>query len=488
MSTSSTSSGDSNSSIVAQPIISVAGSTSAAAAGGSVINVSALVSELVAATEAPQQAIINSQTQAVTANISALGTLKGALSTFQTALTSLSTPGAFNSQSASSSNQSVFTATAGQGAVSGNYAIAVTGLASAQQLLSNAFAGGSSATVGTGTLNIALGGSSFTVAIDGTDDTLAGIASAINSAANNPGVSATVLQGTDGGHLVLSSSQTGAANTIGVTETDGGNGLAALTYGTGNVANYTVESKAADAAFSIAGVPYTSASNTVSSALSGVTLTLTGTTAANATASLSVANDTTDVASNINSFVSAYNTLQSALSSLGSYDATTDTAGAMQGNPILENIQSQIQEALYSVVGTSSYNSLASVGITTNSDGSLSVNSATLQSALSGNFTAVSNLFSSANGIATQLNNQLTNDLGGSGSISSYSQSLIKQENALQTQTNSLNTQMTALTASLTQQYAALNVLLSSLQTTSAALSQSLSSLPDSPTAPRAVS
>jgi hypothetical protein len=39
----------------------------------------------------------------------------------------------------------------------------------------------------------------------------------------------------------------------------------------------------------------------------------------------------------------------------------------------------------------------------------------------------------------------------------------------------------------MTQQYAALNVLLSSLQTTSAALSQSLSSLPDSPTAPHAI-
>jgi flagellar hook-associated protein 2 len=477
----------SSSSLSAAPIISVAGSTSAAAAGGSVINVSALVSALVTATEAPQQAIINSQTQAVTADISALGNLKGALSTFQNALSGLATPGAFNAQSATSSNTSVFTASASHGAVSGSYSVAVSALASAQQLLSNPVAGGSNAAVGTGTLNIALGSASFNVSIDGSNNTLTGIAAAINAAANNPGVSAAVLQGTDGAHLVLSSTVTGAANALSVTETDGGNSLAALTYGTGNVANYTVESKAADAAFSIAGVPYTSASNTISSALTGVTLTLTGTTATNATATLSVANDTSSVTSNINAFVSAYNTLQSALSSLGGFDATTNTAGAMQGSPILQNIQSQITQALYGTVGSSSYNTLASVGITTNSDGSLSVNSTTLQTALSTNFSAVSNLFSGAKGVATQLNSQITTDLGSSGSITSYSQSLVKQETDLQTRTNALATQTSALTDSLTQEYAALNVLLSQLQTTSAALSQSLASLPNSPTAPHAI-
>jgi flagellar hook-associated protein 2 len=485
MTTSSTSSTDGNSSITAQPIVSVAGSTSAAASGGSVIDVSALVSELVAAAQAPQQALITSQTSAVTASISALGTLQSALSTFQSSLTALSTPTAFNSQQASTSNDAVFTATAGDGAVTGNYSVGVTTLASAQQLLSGPIATTGAATVGTGTLSISLGGSSFSVTVDGTDDTLAGIAAAINSATDNPGVSAAVIQGTDGAHLVLSSDATGAANTIAVTETDSGNALAALTYGTGNLKHYAVEAPAVNASFSVAGVPYTSASNTVSDALSGVTLTLTGTTATNGTAALTVANDTSDVETNINSFVSAYNTLQSAMSSLGSYDATTGTAGAMQGNPILENTQSQIQQALYSTVGTSTYNTLASIGITTNSDGSLSVNGATLDSALSTNFSAVSQLFSSTGGIATQLNSQITSDLSSGGSITNYSQTLVSQENSLTTQTNTLDAQMSALTASLTQQYAALNVLLSSLQTTSAALSQSLSSLPDSPTAPR---
>ena len=84
--------------------VSIASSSSAGAAGGSVINVSSLVSQLVAATQAPQEALINTQTQAVTTQISALGTLKSALSTFQSSLSALDTPTAFDTETANSSN------------------------------------------------------------------------------------------------------------------------------------------------------------------------------------------------------------------------------------------------------------------------------------------------------------------------------------------------------------------------------------------------
>ena len=458
--------------------VSVASNTSSGATGGSVINVSSLVSQLVAATEAPQQTQIANQTSAVTANISALGTLQSALSTFQQSLSSLSTPSAFNSETANSSDATAFTATANANAVSGNYGVTIANLAGAQQLLSAPFTGGSSATVGTGTLSLSLAGASFSVAIDSTDHTLSGIAAAINGASGNPGISATVIQGTDGAHLLLSSTQTGATNTFTVTETDGGNALAALTYGTGNTANYTQQAAAQDASFSVAGVAYTSPSNTVSDALSGVTLDLLAPTATGSNAALTVANDTSSVASNIQGFVTAYNTLQTALSGLGSYNSSSGTAGPLLGNPVLTGIESQIQRVLYSFVGNSAYNSLASIGITTNSDGSLALNSATLQTALSSNFSAVSQLFSGSNGVAAQLNSQITADLGAGGSIPSYGQTLTTQENALTTQSNTLNTQMAALTASLTQQYATLNTLLSSLQSTSSYLTQAFASLP----------
>jgi flagellar hook-associated protein 2 len=464
----------------AAPVVSIASSSSSQAAGGSVIDVSSLVSELVAATRAPQDAQISAQTQAVSTQISAIGTLKSALSTFQSSLGVLDTPSAFDVQTANSTDQTAFTATASAGAAAGTYNVTVGALAQAQQLLSKPFTGGAGASVGTGTLSLSLGGRSFNVSIDSSDDTLSGIAAAIDSAAGNSGIGATVLQGTDGAHLVLSSSLTGAANSIQVTETDGGNGLAALTYATGNNAQYTQEAAAQDAAFSIAGVAYTSPSNTVTNALSGVTLSLLGATAAGSNATLSVANDTATIETNISAFVTAYNTLVTALAPLGGYDPTTNTAGPLLGNALLSGTQNQIQQALYSVVntGSSTYDSLASIGITTNPDGSLSLNNATLSNALATNFSAVSQLFSSSGGVAATLNSQLSSALNSTGAIAATSSTLVSQENALTQQEDQLNNQMTALSASLTQQYSALNTLLSSLQSTSAYLSQQFASLP----------
>ena len=473
-----------------QPIVSVASSNSAGAAGGSVINVSQLVSELVSATQSPQETIISNQTQSVTSEISAVGTLQSALSTFQSSLSALDTPQAFGTESADSSNTAAFTATAGSDAVLGTYSVSVTQLAQAQQLVSSAFAGGSSATIGTGTLQLSLGGTSFAITVNSSTDTVAGIAAAINSATGNPGIEASVVTGTDGAHLVLTSSLTGASNTIQVSETDGGTGLSDLTYGTGNTGNYTepTGSTPQDAEFSIAGVAYTSASNTVTDALSGVTMSLTGTTTTTSSsgtttdtpATLTVATNTSSIETNVEAFVSAYNTLQSSLASLGSYDSTTDTAGPMMGNPLLLGIQNELNSALYSIVdtGSSTYDSLASIGITTNSDGSLSLNQATLSTALSSDYSAVSQLFSGTSGVATSLNSQITADLASGGPISTTSQTLVQRENSLTQQSDQLQTQMNALSASLTQQYSSLNTLLSSLQTTSSYLTQAFASLP----------
>ncbi|MDB6106806.1 MAG: flagellar hook-associated protein 2 FliD [Gammaproteobacteria bacterium] len=460
--------------------VSVASSSSASSAGGSVINVSSLVSQLVTATQAPQAQVITTETQGVTAQISALGTLKGALSTFQSSLSAIDTASAFAVQTANTSDKTIFTASADASAVAGSYNVTVSNLAQAQQLVSKPIIGGASAVVGTGSLSLTLGASSFSVTIDSTKNTVAGIAAAINSAAGNPGITATTITGTDGAHLVLSSSLTGASNTIQVSETDGGTAFSSLTYWSGNATNYTQNSQAKDASFSISGIPYTSPSNTVTSALAGVTLSLTGTTSAGANATLSVASDTTTIATNVSAFVSAYNTMQKSLASLGSYDASSGTAGAMLGDPLLQGLQSQIRQTLNSVVttGSSAYNTLASVGITTNNDGTLSLNSAKLSAALATNTSAVSQLFGGTKGVAAKLNTQLTFELASTGPVGSRGQTLVKQENSLTKQQTDLATRMSALSASLTQQFTALDSLLSSLQTTSAYLSQAFASLP----------
>jgi flagellar hook-associated protein 2 len=457
---------------------------STAATGGSVIDVNSLVSQLVATTRAPRDSLISAQTQRATTQISAVGTLKGALSAFQTSLAALDTPSAFNAQTATSSSPSTLTASASSTAVAGTYTVSVTKLAQAQQLVSKPIVGDASAVVGTGTLKISLGAASFNVKLTSANDTVAGLAAAINSATGNPGVTATVITGTDGAHLILSSTLTGAANSIQVAETDGGTALSALTYSTGSTTNYTQNTPAQDAVFSISGINHTSASNTVSDALSGVTLNLLATTAAGTGAgssvNLTVASDTAAITTNVGAFVTAYNALVGSMSSLSSYDSTTHTAGPMLGDALLSGIKNEIRSSLSSMVktGSATYTSLASVGITTKSDGTLALNPATLQTALTSAPSAVSALFSGKNGIAASLNTRLTADLAVGGSIDARSKTLVKQENDLTDQSKKLDAQMAALTTSLTQQYATLNTLLSKLQSTSAALTQQLSSLP----------
>lgn len=457
--------------------VSIASSSSAGAAGGSVIDVSSLVSQLVAATQAPQESLIQNQTQQVTAQMSALGQLKTALSTFQSSLSAIDTPSAFGSLSATSSNTAAFTATTSSSAALGSYNVSVSQLATAQQLVSSSAYSSSTSSIGTGTLQFSLGGSNFSVTVNSSNDTLSGLAASINSATGNPGIGASVVTGTNGAHLVLTSSLTGASNTIAVSETDTGGGLSALTYSAGGT-NYTQQSAAQDAAFSVAGISYTSASNTVSNALSGVTLNLLGTTSTPATLTVSEATNT--IESNVQKFVSAYNALQKSLSTLGGYNSTTNTAGPLMGNATLTSAQSQISAALYGMVdtGSSTYTSLASIGITANSDGSLSLNSTQLSAALDSNFTAVSNLFSGSGGVASSLNTVLTNELSNNGPVDSASKALVSQNNALTQKSNKLSQQMSALKASLTQQYSALNAMLSQMKSTSSYLTQAFSSLP----------
>src|SRR3954451_7644043 len=103
--------------------VSIASNSSSAAAGGSVIDVNSLVSQLVTASRAGQDARISRQTQAVTTQISAIGTLKSALSTFQDSLSSIDTVSAFNAATATSSDATVFTAKAGSDAQPGSYSV-----------------------------------------------------------------------------------------------------------------------------------------------------------------------------------------------------------------------------------------------------------------------------------------------------------------------------------------------------------------------------
>src|SRR5580698_9383181 len=387
---------------------------------GSGLNISAIVTSLTNAYGAAQTDQLNAQQTSLNAQVSAFGTFSSALSTLQATLTDLENPSQLAGFDATVADKTIATATTTSDASAGQYSLEVQNLATSATLTSQAFGGGASSAVGTGTLNITVGGNSTSITIGSGNDTLSGIAAAINSAGNNPGVTASVISTTAGARLVLTGAATGAANAITVTETDAGTGLSSLVYDPANkVTNLTQTQAAQDANFTINGFAATSASNVVTSAISGVTLTLVGQSAAGTPTTVSISPDTSNAQTSIGTFVTALNGVMSSIQSLTGYDPTTQTAGALNGNATLESFQNQLENILDEVTSSGSgVQSLADLGITANADGSYASNSDTLSNVLTSNLTAVGNFLGGSRIVTEQINSMLNSFTGPGGLIS----------------------------------------------------------------------
>ncbi|KWI62250.1 flagellar hook protein FliD [Burkholderia pseudomultivorans] len=481
-----TSSASANSALqqAAQSIIS--GST-----GNSTMDVNSLVTALVNAKTASQAAAITAKQTADNTQISAYGTLSAALSALQASLTTLSDGTMLNKFSATASGDGI-TATAGTGAVAGTYSVGVRQIASAQVLTSQGFQP-STQTLGTGSMTLTIGGKSSTITIDSSNNTVAGIAAAINGASDNPGVSATVVNGVDGAHLVLRSTATGAANVINTTVTGSVSSALAVSSnaggtpsidGNGNVVSagsttpatnngWTQSAAAQDAYVTIDGTAVTSASNTLSSAMSGVTLNLTSAAVGTTPQVLTVAADTTSQSTAINNFVNLYNTLVTTFGTLTSYSPTATTQGPLLGDSTLNIVQNGLASVVAGgVKGGGTTQSLASIGITLQADGTLSVDSTTLTNALQNNSSAVSTLFNSTTGVAAKMNTLITGYLATGGPIQTRTSALNADLTSLTTQQSTLSNYQTQLTNQYQAQFTALNTLMATMNNNSQYLTQ----------------
>lgn len=449
------------------------------AVGGSQIDVRGLANQLVAADRKMQDQRVTRDTTRVTTQISALGQLMGSMSSFRSTLASLKSVDVFSARTAVSADKTMFTATAASKAVPGSYDIEVVQLAKAQQISSNPFAGGSATVVGTGTLTLSLGSASFSVDIGTGAATLANIRDAINAASDNVGVRATLVQGTDGSRLVLSSAKTGAVNTITVAQTGGDGGLAQIAYSQAQPGGYTVIKPAHDAIVNIAGAQSTSQSNVIDDAIDGVTLTLLKQTTAGEPVSLEVGYDSSAVTKRIESFVTAYNALASQIGKLRSYSPATKVAGPMLGDSLLAGIESELRRTLSSAVPgqAGGYETLASIGITTKLDGTLGIDSTKLQKALGENFDAVGKLFGSENGVAARLSKQLEAQLETGGGIDTRNKKLVEQQKGIAKLKEDIDARMEVRLQTYIRQFTKLDTLLSQLQVTSSYMSQQIESL-----------
>jgi flagellar hook-associated protein 2 len=442
---------------------------------GSGLDVNGLVTQLVAAEKAPQQAQITRKQTSIVTEISALGSLKGALADFQSSLAQLKTVGAFGVRAATSSDDEIFTATATTAAAAGSYDVEVEQIADAQQLSSSAFTGGSSAEVGTGTLTLNLGGAGFSVVVDSAHSSLADIRDAINRAGDNPGIRASIVNATDGAHLVLSSAKTGSTNTITVSVDGDSGGLSRLAYAPGNTSNYTQSHAAADSIVRIAGFEHRSADRTITGAIDGVTLSLVEA-EPDTTLTLKISNDVGTATSRIQTFVARYNALQKQMADLRAYEPNSGKAGPLIGDALLRGVEAEVRRNLTGSVGdaTGAYTSLSSLGITTSKTGALELDSAKLKTALETNFDGVATVFGSQNGVAARLSAALEPRLAASGDLAIRTKRLNERSTELQKAQAQLETRMAGVEARYRKQFTTLDTLLSNMQSTSSYLSQQL--------------
>lgn len=448
---------------------------------GSGLDIAGLVAKLVAAEKAPRQTqITRAQTDTVT-EITALASLKGAMSAFNDSLATLKTVEVFAGRSAASSDTKVFTATATSAAVSGTYDVEVGNLASAHQITTlNPFEDGAGQVVGTGTLTISVGDKTFSIAIAEPDNTVAKIRDAINSAADNKNlVRATIVNAADGAHLVLSAQTAGDANKIVVAQSGGDGGLAGLEYNPSLTTNYKLLKEARDAVVYVAGYEHRSTTNTFADAIDGISLTLLDQGEEDKTYTLNVGADTASTTARIKKFVEAYNALEKQIAALRSYSPETKQAGPLLGDAMLRGIESDLRARVTGAVTglTGTYQSLASIGITTQRDGTLSLDNDKLSKALAADFDGVAKLFGSESGVAARLATSLGTQLGATAQINTRTKALNSRSVELQKQQAALETRMAEVQKRYNAQFNALDSLLSGLSSQSAFLSQQLTAI-----------
>jgi flagellar hook-associated protein 2 len=397
------------------------------------IDVNAAVSAAVTAAEKPetswedQLTTLGSQSSALTAIQSDAENLDADVQ----ALSSLT--GALNASTVTSSNSSVVTASAASGSVAGDTTVTVNSLATADAFTSNVFSNGS-VTVPAGSFTITPpGGTTTTITSDGTD-TLSDLARQINNA--GLGVTANVIADATGEQLSIVSNTTGSASSFtvsGFTPSSGSSGSSS------SLSFTQVPGTGTDASLTVNGIAVSSASNTVTGVVPGLTLNLLSTGATPVT--LSTSADTTAASSLINQFVSDYNTLVTAVNA--QYTVTNGTEGVLASDSTVQTLQSDLLSSVDYVyqpsAGSAAISSLSDLGISVTDNGTLSVNSTSLDDALQNNFNGVQSFFqgSAANGFANTLNQQLTNFTApGTGAFTVDLQSLTSQATDLEDDIN----------------------------------------------------
>jgi flagellar hook-associated protein 2 len=455
------------------------------------MDINSLITQLMTVERAPIDNLAK-RAQRYQSELSAYGSVKSTLSSLKSAASALAAQAASRPATGTSSDTTVASISAEPGAAKSSYSLEVRTLAQAHKLYGASHAL-STSEIGSGTLTIEFG--SFTnntfsvgdaqktlsISIAPGKSTLADVRDAINAAAGD--VSAALVNDGSGKRLVLTSSSTGAAQSmrISVADDDGnntdGSGLSALAYDpaadAGDGRNLQVAQAAQDAEFTLDGLPMTRASNTVTDAIDNVTIGL----SKPGSSSLVVAPDNAAQRAAVDNLVKAYNSAVATMKGLTSYDATTKTGSILLGESTVRGLQTQIRSVINGVYGNAgdTRRSLSAIGLSIQPDGSLAVDSTRYSSALSAAPAEVERVMTAAaKAMSTALGTALAEDeTGVINARTSGLQATIKQ---LAEQQTRMEDRMAAIEARYRAQFTALDNLVSSTTATTTYLTNQFKS------------
>lgn len=342
------------------------------------------------------------------AQLNAVTTLETALRSFASAVKGLKgSSGSMLVNSATFSQSGYATATVGATAVPGSYQFFVEQLATRHQL---ALEGLQNSDVDTsGTLTIGQGGSSFSIDLAGVDkdgdgiNSLDELAAAINGAADNTGVNATLVRSNGTVSLVLGSEETGTANAISLSAsgTSGGAFDSAL-------ASARELSAAKDARVRLGGetgMLLTNGSNTFDQIIDGVSLTFTQAhQAGGQPLTVDIGQDQSATKDKAQAFISAFNTLMGSFDSLTISGNESTARGVLAGDSSIRAIESMLNQVLRTSYGGAT---LMDFGIVADRNGKLTLDAKRFEKAVAADPDGFEKLFTDKDNLIDSLDKNL---------------------------------------------------------------------------------
>lgn len=446
---------------------------------GSGLQVGEIVDAIVNAEKVPFESRINRQQAIISADISAVGSLKSALEKVQESIADLADVDKYQQRSTAGDDDFISLSSSKEASV-GSYSVKVDALASSHKLVSAAI--DSEEAIGEGTLTFDSGTNSFDVTVSDTA-TLSEIRDAINDSEDNNSVIATIITDDNGQHLVLSSKETGVANAITVTANDVGDNTDNLGLSRLASNNLIEVDAAADAQITIDGtLVVTSSTNEFNNVIDGIDITAKKAQGVDDDLSqVKVSEDNSNIKETLDAFVKAYNELVDLSENFGKVG--DGNSGIMSGDSLLRGVMSKIRNELSSNFdfGNDGQSSLTQLGIETDRYGKLSIDDTTLNDAIKENVDNVQSFFigtDSNPGFAGKIDELLGFYTESDGLIQGRIDSKEQQLSSLDVDRANFSRKMNSLEARLTAQYNSMDLLVASLNSTSSYLMQQLDNMP----------